>query len=783
MTIWNLHTFADTGTGVTLIANNNVLFSATDTTKPLLITASLAGGFVGVGVAVGVASITKDTEAFIGASSIVDALAGGSGEACIYDGSTGNGCSSTAPGFETGTLGGVLVESTSTENVFGLAASAGGGFVGVAGGVGVTLLHVTTDAYIGNNTKVNCNFDCSATVSGSHAGQSVNVSAADNFKSLTVAGGVAGGFVGVAGGVDIGVADVSVQAYLGVGSNVRALGNVEVNGLSLKNVQTYALSVGGGFVGGAAAVAVWSVGTEANSTYNQAAGGINRGTFLAANEVSANESDHYHKGDVVTFIDPTCVPADNCTAQTFAAKNDDPLTSPHFDSNHIGVDSPDWQADTNALGANGSGDSGQKSADQVASGNASGSAYTGVLGGTTDTSSSSSPAWNIATPYGVGDKVRYNGDVWQAQVANTGHTPGTDKDWANQSAGGMTNTRISGFTSGATTSINNAKPGGSVASSALTAPSSGGTTATIGGTVVAGGAVRVQANENLTIFGLAGAAAGGFVGVGAGILVLNVTANTDAGILGSASVTAGSSGSGNCVSSGDCVLVSATFTENVEGLAIAASGGAVAINGDVVVINDSSTQNAHVDDGASVPQAGDGIDVFANANRTVNALAIGGGVGAGAGGASVATLGLSGDETAKIGDVTVGSGGTVGAIDVAASATIVPSTEAISVEVGAVGLSGAVAWTDVSGTTKATSGAHGSAASLTVTATGDQSNVTAETFDLASGAFALGLTIRHASDDRNTEADTTASTTPNVALSLTGAANHLRNRHEPRHCC
>ncbi len=765
VTIWNVHTFADTGTGVKLVAGNNILFSATDTTKPLLITASLAGGFVGVGVAVGVAEVTKHTEAFIGAFSNVAALAGGSGISCIYDGSTGNGCNSTIPGYDTATVGGVLVQSTSTEKVFGLAASAGFGAVGIAGGVGVTLLHVTTEAYIDNSTKVNCDVNCSTTTSGSHSGQSVNVSAADNFNSLTVAGGVAGGFVGVAGGVDIGVADLSVQAYLGVGSDVRALGNVEVNALSEKNVQTYALSVGGGFVGGAAAVSVWSVGTEANSTYNEAAGGINRGIFDPSKETSATESDHYHKGDVVTDTKLGC---GACSAQTFAAKVDDPSTAPKFDSNGNGVDSPDWQANSDALAGSG-GSSAQGSADQVASGNASGSAYNGVLGGSTDTSTS--PAWNSGTSYSVGDKVSYNGSVWQAQVANTNVKPGTNKDWLDQSAGDATNSRISGFTSGATTSINNSAPGSNLASNALTAPSSGGTTATIGGTVVAGGAVRVRANENLTIFGLAGAAAGGFVGVGAGILVLNVNANTDAGILGSANVTAGSGTSGDCVNSGDCVLVQATFIENVEGLGIAASGGAVAINGDVVVISDSSTQNAHIDDGASIPQAGDGVYVLANSNRTVSALAAGGGVGAGAGGASVATLGMSGDETAQIGDVTVGSGGTVGAIDVAAAATINPSTSAISVEVGAVGLSGAVAWTDLSGTTKASSGAHGSAASLTVTATGDQSNVTAETFDLASGAFAFGLTIRHASDDRTTEADTTASASPHVGLSLSGAAD------------
>src|SRR5204863_9018003 len=89
VTILNTHTFACLGawqddngatsndergctaatSGVTVDAGNNVLVAAADGTKLLQITASLAGGYVGVGVAVGVALMTKDTEAFIGAGS------------------------------------------------------------------------------------------------------------------------------------------------------------------------------------------------------------------------------------------------------------------------------------------------------------------------------------------------------------------------------------------------------------------------------------------------------------------------------------------------------------------------------------------------------------------------------------------------------------------------------------------------------------------------------------------------------------------------------------------
>ncbi len=70
VTVVNLNTFACTGTpttpaykcignGATLKADNNVYVAANDSTRFVLVTASVAGGFVGVGLAVGVAKLTK----------------------------------------------------------------------------------------------------------------------------------------------------------------------------------------------------------------------------------------------------------------------------------------------------------------------------------------------------------------------------------------------------------------------------------------------------------------------------------------------------------------------------------------------------------------------------------------------------------------------------------------------------------------------------------------------------------------------------------------------------
>jgi len=105
------------------------------------VVAAIAGGFVGVGAAVGVLSGTKDTRASIGTNNTVFA-----GACCstitnkIYDGTV-------ADSGKFGTLAsfsGVAVQAASSEDIFGITVSAAGGFVGVAVGVGVTLMDATT---------------------------------------------------------------------------------------------------------------------------------------------------------------------------------------------------------------------------------------------------------------------------------------------------------------------------------------------------------------------------------------------------------------------------------------------------------------------------------------------------------------------------------------------------------------------------------------------------------------------------------------------------------------
>ena len=330
----NTHTYANTGTGVTIQAGNTVLINAVDNTSLTVVAGGAAGGFVGVGVGVAVNMMTKDTEAFIGSGSTVNGQANGTGLTGIDDGNI------VGQGFETlGSFNGVAVQAASSENLFDLALVLGGGFVGIAGGVGVDLMHITTKAFVNNNAQLN-------TAAGANSAQSVEVTAVDLAQSLTIGGGAAGGLVGVAGGIDIGVLQVTAQSYLGSGSIVDAANNVNVNALAIKNVQTYAISIGAGFVGAAGSVSVWSIGTQPTSNYTD--GSMNRGNWSAGTD--------YKKGDIVTASD----------GKQYSAGSDLPHPSPNPAN---GANPSQWEASQNSLQTSG-GNAGDSAGSQASGGGA-----------------------------------------------------------------------------------------------------------------------------------------------------------------------------------------------------------------------------------------------------------------------------------------------------------------------------------------------------------------------------------------------------------------------------
>ena len=564
----------------------------------------------------------------------------------------------------------------------------------------------------------------------------MNVSAVDRFKSFTLAGGAGVGFVGVAGGVDIGVADSSVAAYI-AGGTVRAAANVEVYSLSRKQVATYALSLGAGAVGVAVSVSVWTIGTQPVTTYHSADGGRDRETFSAA--TAAHADNFYRKGDVVTHL-----------GKRYAAKVD------HASNNGGDDDAPndnpaDWQAESEALAGNNS----VSGADGVASGNGNG--YKSVFGGTT--SAPPADTWSAATPYASGDTVYYGGVKYVAVTANTNKQPDTNPAfWSASNGESSTNSRISSaLFSGPgnpNAAISAASPGNSAASAAF-GPTAGGTTAYIDATVIAGGHVRVWAIDDLEVTGLAGALAGGVVGVGASILVLTVKSNTDAKL-----------GSSAIVSADGQVSVKATMDEDTTAWAIAGVGGLVAVGGQVAVVNDTSTQKAHIEDDATINKAAGGLVVNAVSDRDVNTYAIGVQIGAVSVGAGVAVVNVSGDATASIGNVAVAVTGPVSSISVTATDTVRNDILAVAVGVGAAAFSGALAFANLDGKVSAKSGAHGTVGSGGVTVKADGTHTAqAQTVNVNVGGIAIGLTVGRADNGRSTEAWVTET----GSVSTTGA--------------
>jgi ubiquinone biosynthesis protein UbiJ len=251
----NDKTYASIVGGTTRVdAGGNVRVAASDNTETDMIAGAAAAGFgaAGVGIAVGVNSLTKDTQATVGDGTTVNAL-GGSGASALTA-YTGDDTDTTA------TMHGLQVQATSKEDLFLVTASGAAGlYAGVSGAVTVTVVNSNTLASIGNTALIN------TTNGGAAADQDVNVSARNQLNSQTFVGSVGIGAAGVAGGVDVLTAKNNTTASIGTGTEVHAARDVDVNALSKNQLSTLVVSAGGGVVGVAGGVAVYSIGDKLSS--------------------------------------------------------------------------------------------------------------------------------------------------------------------------------------------------------------------------------------------------------------------------------------------------------------------------------------------------------------------------------------------------------------------------------------------------------------------------------------------------------------------------------------
>ena len=279
-------TTATIGANATVHAGGDVLVSAIDQTHVLELSGALAGGFVGIGGAVGVMLLDKTTAATIGAGAKVDGHGAGTGVGGVLNGFIIGG-----DRFTVETAHGVIVQARSSETITHIVAAGGVGFVGVSGAVALTLINSTTTATIGASAQVN-----RADQARANAEQDVFVNASNVVDINTFVIGVAGGFVGVTGAVNIGTLNNNTLAEIQASAGVTALGRIEVNALGLKDLGGYTVSGAGGVVAAGASVDVWSIGTKLNKTYADNSGNSKDSVANGNGDSDKNAAEQAQKG-------------------------------------------------------------------------------------------------------------------------------------------------------------------------------------------------------------------------------------------------------------------------------------------------------------------------------------------------------------------------------------------------------------------------------------------------------------------------------------------------------
>ncbi|HVC51376.1 MAG TPA: LEPR-XLL domain-containing protein, partial [Stellaceae bacterium] len=276
-------TTAGIGDFATIYAGGNVFVDANDDTQVFELSGAIgAGAAAGIGGSIGVMLITKDTEATIGASATVDALGVSTiGIADVLDGGITSGSPDT---FDTIAAHGVIVQAQSSEHILHIVAAAGVGYVGVSGAVGVTLINSTTLAEIYGSANINTLHPGLASTL-----QAVYVNAGNDTNVQTFMIGIAGGFVGVAGAVDVGVLNNTTTAQVDSGATLDARGNIAVDAVALKHISGFDASGSGGVVGIGGAVSVWSIGTQIKKSTTDK-NGKDTGSALDSNGNSADSN-------------------------------------------------------------------------------------------------------------------------------------------------------------------------------------------------------------------------------------------------------------------------------------------------------------------------------------------------------------------------------------------------------------------------------------------------------------------------------------------------------------
>jgi hypothetical protein len=547
-------------------------------------------------------------------SARVDALGVGTGFSKILGGTiTGDGND-----FGAATVNGLIVQAQSSEEIFHLAVAGGFGFVGVSGGVAVTLIDSDTAAFIGANALINqADTDGDGILNeGAGLNQSVYVNASNKVRTTSFAGALAVGFVGVGGAVDVGSIKNDTTAKILGGAHVTAVKDVAVNAVAIQEVDGFTIGGAGGFVGITASVSVWSVGTPLQRDYSDNEG---RSSNAVQGENGAADQD--------------------AANQAGAA-----------------------QAQVGSL-----------------------------LAGYGEGSSGGSDGRVTAVTESAASRLNASGK-------DTSYLAGRMSDPSGPAAG-----TVAGVESGAV--------------------------------ITAGEDIEVTANVDMEVDITTGAAAAGFVGVGAAIAVTHVAAAVNAY-------------AGGTLTAGGNIGVKAILDDDVNVRSYAGAAGFVGLGASVVVVQDASTVAAYIANNAEILSA-NSVSVTATNDQYVYGRAGQVAVGAVGAGASFVKISVDNrgvtDTRAFVGsNVNIGqSTGVVGSLSVSAVANTTARAETFAISAGIGAFSANFALVEITPEVQATIGSGSRvtvAGAVTVSATATPKGY-GKTFGVNAGVLAVGMSL------------------------------------------
>ncbi|MFO0875850.1 MAG: PKD domain-containing protein [Gemmataceae bacterium] len=252
--------------------------------------------------------------------------------------------------------------------------------------------------------------------------------------------------------------------------------------------------------------------------------------------------------------------------------------------------------------------------------------------------------------YGIGQALGETGRRDNLLRAMDGAT-------ADRAQPGFTRASDSLRTGGATSvasKVGSATPSGTVASVG------------VGGTITAGDDVTVKATEKLSFTVFSGSMAGGAVGIGGSVTVLNVADTVTATL-------------GGTINAGGDVTVAALLDEHIAGQAIGGTAGFVGLGAQVLIVKDTTSQGSSLREGTVITKASV-VTVRASATRNLNLEASGASYGGLAAGVAVTKVTVGGETRASVGNNVQMSG--INSLHVEATSTNHVSATTVGVAAG-----------------------------------------------------------------------------------------------------